>query len=170
METIDALSRNSIDFSLCQRVASVRLGWMGRRIASRPRWHGCAATSCAGLESLFGPRRRPDEPPDLARFADVAAGLQRQTEEAVLALARRLARATGERNLCFAGGVALNCVANARLESQGPFDAVFVPGAAHDAGTAFGAALDIAQQSNDSPEPNESRRGRADTVSGPGVH
>jgi carbamoyltransferase len=97
-----------------------------------------------GLESLFGPRRTPDEPPELARFADVAAGLQRQTEEAVLALSRRLSRATGERGLVFAGGVALNCVSNARLEREGPFRSLFVPCAAHDAGTAIGAALFIA--------------------------
>ena len=67
-----------------------------------------------------------------------------QTEEAVLALARRLARATGERDLVFAGGVALNCVSNARLEREGPFRSLFIIGAAHDAGTAIGAALDVA--------------------------
>jgi carbamoyltransferase len=97
-----------------------------------------------GLESLFGPRRNPAESPELARFADVAAGLQRQTEEAVLALARRLSRAIAERDLVFAGGVALNCVSNARLERDGPFQSLFVPGAAHDAGTAIGAAMLIA--------------------------
>ena len=97
-----------------------------------------------GLESLFGPRRLPEESPELARFADVAAGLQRQTEEAVLALARRLSRATELRELVFAGGVALNCVSNARLEREGPFESLFIPGAAHDAGTAIGAALFIA--------------------------
>ncbi len=103
-----------------------------------------------GLESLFGPRRTPKDRPELARFADVAAGLQRRTEEAVLALARRLFRATGERNLCFAGGVALNCVANARLEREGPFRSLFVLGAAHDAGTAIGAALEIAYGDDES--------------------
>jgi carbamoyltransferase len=102
-----------------------------------------------GLESFFGPRRRPEDPPELARFADVAAGLQRQTEKAVLALARRLARATGERALVFAGGVALNCVSNARLERDGPFQSLFVLGAAHDAGTAIGAALDVAYEKDE---------------------
>ncbi len=97
-----------------------------------------------GLESLFGPRRRDGERPDLARFANVAAGLQRQTEDALLALARRLAQATGEQALAYAGGVALNCVANARLEREGPFGSIFMLGAAHDAGTAIGAALDLA--------------------------
>ena len=78
-----------------------------------------------GLESLFGPRRNPEESPEAARFADVAAGLQRRTEEAVLALVRRLFRATGERDLVFAGGVALNCVSNARLEREGLFTLAF---------------------------------------------
>jgi len=96
-----------------------------------------------GLESLFGPRRTRDDPPDLERFADVAAGLQSRTSAAVLALSRRLASATGERDLVYSGGVALNCVANARLEHEGPFRSLFIFGAAHDAGTALGAALDI---------------------------
>ncbi len=99
-----------------------------------------------GLESLFGPRRRPEDPLELGRFADVAAGLQRRTEEAVLALSRRLARATGDCNLVFAGGVALNCLANARLEREGPFQSLFVLGAAHDAGTAIGAAFATAYE------------------------
>ena len=103
-----------------------------------------------GLESLFGAKRALGEGPGLKRFADVAAGLQRRTEEAILALARRLARASGERDLVYAGGVALNCIANARLEREGPFRSLSILGAAHDAGTAIGAALEIAYQSNDS--------------------
>ncbi|HKI20091.1 MAG TPA: carbamoyltransferase N-terminal domain-containing protein, partial [Isosphaeraceae bacterium] len=99
-----------------------------------------------GLESLFGPRRTPLDPPDLARFANVAAGLQRRTAEAILALGRRLARATGERDLAYAGGVALNCISNARLEREGPFRSLYMLGAAHDAGTAIGAALDVAHE------------------------
>lgn len=110
-----------------------------------------------GLESLFGPRRTRDQPADLPRFANVAAGLQRRTEEAVLALARRLARATGECNLVYAGGVALNCVANARLEREGPFSSLFVMGAAHDAGTAIGAAFDVADYENGTREQNRGR-------------
>ncbi len=100
----------------------------------------------AGLESLFGPRRNKDEPIDAPRFAAVAAALQRRTEEAILALARRLHRATGEPDLVYAGGVALNCVANARLEREGPFERLYIPGAAHDAGTAMGAALQLGGQ------------------------
>lgn len=106
------------------------------------------ARDVRGLELLFGPRRKPDEPAELPRFAEVAAGLQQRTEEAVLACAERLALATGERNVVYAGGVALNCVANARLEREGPFRSLFIIGAAHDAGTAIGAALDVAHQQN----------------------
>jgi carbamoyltransferase len=102
-----------------------------------------------GLESLFGPRRTALLPPELERFADVAAGLQRRTDEAVLALARRLARATAESDLVYAGGVALNCLANAWLERDGPFRSLFLFGAAHDAGTAAGAGLHVAYE-NDS--------------------
>jgi carbamoyltransferase len=104
------------------------------------------AADLRGLESLFGPKRSREDPPELARFADVCAGLQRHTNLAVLALARRLARVTGESALVYSGGVALNCVSNARLEREGPFDALFIPGAAHDAGTALGAALAVAHQ------------------------
>ena len=55
-------------------------------------------------------------------------------------------RATGERDLVYAGGVALNCIANARLEREGPFRSLFILGAAHDAGTALGAASRFAHQ------------------------
>jgi carbamoyltransferase len=98
----------------------------------------------SGLERLFGPRRLPHEPPESPRFAGLAAALQARTEEALLATARRLFRATGESALAYAGGVALNCVANARLERDGPFERLYVPPAAHDAGTAIGAALSVA--------------------------
>jgi carbamoyltransferase len=104
-----------------------------------------------GLESLFGPRRTAGDGAEFKQFADVAAGLQRRTEDAVLALARRLARATGEHELVYAGGVALNCIANTRLEREGPFRSLFVLGAAHDAGTAIGAALEIAHQEDYTP-------------------
>jgi carbamoyltransferase len=87
-----------------------------------------------------------DESPTAARFADVAAVLQRRTEDALLALAWRLKRATGESRLAYSGGVALNCLANSRLERDGPFDAIHVYSAPHDAGTAIGAALETAYQ------------------------
>ena len=104
------------------------------------------AGDVAGLESLFGRRRQADESPTDARFADVAAALQSRTEDALLALARRLQRASGESNLVYSGGVALNCVANSRLERDGPFEAIHVYAAPHDAGTAIGAALETARR------------------------
>lgn len=97
-----------------------------------------------GLEQLFGPRNGANESLEDPRFADVAAGLQKRTEEAVLALCRRLAGTTGAKNLAYSGGVALNCIANARIEREGPFDSIYIIGAAHDAGTAIGAAADTA--------------------------
>jgi carbamoyltransferase len=100
------------------------------------------AGDVAGLESLFGRRRQLDESPTNARFADVAAALQKRTEDALLTIARRLKRATGESALAYSGGVALNCVANSRLERDGPFDVLHVYAAPHDAGTAIGAALE----------------------------
>ena len=104
------------------------------------------AGDVAGLETLFGRRRQADESPTDARFAAVAAALQARTEDALLALAGRLQRATGESNLVYGGGVALNCVANSRLERDGPFEAVHIYAAPHDAGTAIGAALQTARR------------------------
>jgi carbamoyltransferase len=101
------------------------------------------APDVAGLEELFGPRRQPGEPPTDPRFSAIARSLQEQTNRALLAVAQRLAEKSGLRNLCYAGGVALNCVANAELERKGPFCRLCIVGAAHDAGTAIGAALEI---------------------------
>ncbi|HEY8426912.1 MAG TPA: carbamoyltransferase N-terminal domain-containing protein, partial [Sandaracinaceae bacterium] len=93
------------------------------------------------LERLLGPRRVREPVLEVPRFAAAAAALQERTEEALLATARRLARATGETALAYAGDVAMNAAANARLEREGPFISLHVCGAAHDAGTALGAAL-----------------------------
>ena len=99
------------------------------------------------MEALLGPRRPYGRPWDLEgseqdrHYADVAASLQWITEEAVLALAREARRRTGCDALCLAGGVALNCVANARLRREAGFSRVFVQPAAGDAGGALGAAI-----------------------------
>jgi len=98
------------------------------------------------LEQLLGPRRQPNAPWDLRRsedqhYADVAATVQQVTEEAILGLARRAQRETGASNLCLAGGVALNALANARLAKESGFARVFVQPAAGDAGGALGAAI-----------------------------
>src|ERR687898_620443 len=93
-------------------------------------------------------RRRPGDP-WTADHADLAAAAQRRLEEVLLALAAWLHERTGDAALTLAGGVALNCVANARLAAEGPFDHVWVQPAAGDAGTALGAALYVAHALGD---------------------
>jgi carbamoyltransferase len=103
---------------------------------------------CAGLrmtsrrfDRLFGgPPRRPDGPLT-QREMDLAASIQAVLEEIVLRMARHVHSRTGMRNLCLAGGVALNCVANGRLLREGPFERLWIQPAAGDAGGAVGAAL-----------------------------
>ncbi len=87
-----------------------------------------------------GPPRSP-EGPLTQREMDLARSVQAVTEDAMLNMARHVHRATGERNLCLAGGVALNCVANGRLLREGPFERLWLQPAASDAGGALGAAL-----------------------------
>ncbi len=92
------------------------------------------------LAALFGPARERGGAMD-PRHLDLAASLQAVLEETVLRLARWLREASGEPLLAMAGGVALNCVMNARLRDAGLFEQVWVQPAAGDAGTALGAAL-----------------------------
>jgi carbamoyltransferase len=92
------------------------------------------------LVERFGPPRERGTPLD-ARHYDVASSLQTVLEETVLQLAHWLHARTGLPRLCMAGGVALNCVMNARVRDDGPFEEVWVQPAAGDAGTALGAAL-----------------------------
>ncbi len=90
---------------------------------------------------LFGGPPRPPEGSLDQRHMDLARSIQVVTEEALLGLVRRAHERTGERNLCLAGGVALNCVANGRILREGPFDRIWIQPAAGDAGGALGAAL-----------------------------
>ncbi len=92
------------------------------------------------FEDRFGPARLRGGPLDQRHF-DVAHSLQVVLEETVIELARWLHGASGCDDLCLAGGVALNCVMNARLRDRGPFKRIWVQPAAGDAGTAPGAAL-----------------------------
>lgn len=92
------------------------------------------------LEESFGPARRRGDTLE-QRHYDIAHSLQSLLEEIVLELAGWLHGAAGSDNLCLAGGVALNCVLNARLRDHGPFRYIWVQPAAGDAGTALGAAL-----------------------------
>ena len=102
--------------------------------------HGLRMTS-SRFDALFGgPPRRP-ETPITQREVDLAASVQRLTEEIVLRMVRYVHERTGERHLCLAGGVALNCVANGRIRREGPFEDLWIQPAAGDAGGALGAAL-----------------------------
>ncbi len=93
------------------------------------------------FEQLFGGPRRQPEGVLTKREFDLAASVQRVLEEAMLRIGRSLSRQTGQRNLCMAGGVALNCVANGKLLGERVFDRIWVQPAAGDAGGALGAAL-----------------------------
>jgi carbamoyltransferase len=72
---------------------------------------------------------------------DVARSVQEVTEEVVLRIGRNIHRETGQKKLCLAGGVALNCVANGKLLSEGIYDDIWIQPASGDAGAALGAAL-----------------------------
>ncbi|UTW51583.1 carbamoyltransferase [bacterium SCSIO 12827] len=103
---------------------------------------------CTGLtmtngdfDALFGGPPRQAGAPLEKRDMDIAASIQAVTEEVVLRLARSLAAETGISNLCLAGGVALNCVANGKVRREGIFRDIWIQPAAGDAGGALGAAL-----------------------------
>jgi carbamoyltransferase len=104
---------------------------------------------------LFGgPPRLPEEAIE-RRHMDIARSIQAVTEEVILRLARHTRELTGEKHLCLAGGVALNCVANGRLLRERIFERIWIQPAASDAGGALGAALAAwhAQQNEASPVP-----------------
>ena len=110
----------------------------------------------AKFDALFGgPPREPDEPLT-QRHMDLAASAQAVIEEAVLRLTRSLRAETGIANLCLAGGVALNCVANGKVLRDGRFDDVWVQPAAGDAGGALGAALTASHRLFGEPRPSVS--------------
>ncbi|MBF0462964.1 MAG: carbamoyltransferase [Magnetococcales bacterium] len=103
---------------------------------------------CTGLTmtndrfaALFGAPPRHPETPLTQREMDLAASIQVVIEEVVLRLTRALAAETGQKNLCLAGGVALNCVANGKIARDGAFQHIWIQPASGDAGGALGAAL-----------------------------
>jgi carbamoyltransferase len=105
---------------------------------------------CTGLtmtndrfNALFGGPPRNQESTLTQREMDLAASIQEVVEEVVVKLAKDIAKFTGEKNLCLAGGVALNCVANGKLLREKIFDRLWVQPAAGDAGGALGAALGV---------------------------
>jgi carbamoyltransferase len=95
---------------------------------------------------LFGAPRRSPESPLTQREMDIAASVQVVTEEVVLRLGNTVYEELGLENLCLAGGVALNCVANGRLLREGKFKNIWIQPAAGDAGGAIGAALSVWHQ------------------------
>ena len=103
------------------------------------------------FHALFEGEPRPPEGKLSQREMDLARSVQEVTEEIVLRLGRSLHRETGSENLCLAGGVALNCVANGRLLREGPFKNIWIQPAAGDAGGAIGAALSAWHEYLDKP-------------------
>ena len=123
--------------------------------------HGLTMTSRA-FDRLFGGPPRHGEGPLTQREMDIAASIQQVTEEIMLRAARHVHRQTGMKNLCLAGGVALNCVANGRILREGPFERLWIQPAAGDAGGALGAALFIWHQLLDNTrtaQPDDSQSG-----------
>jgi len=111
---------------------------------------GLTMTNDKFAELFDGPARSA-ESEITQREMDLARSIQVVTEEIVLKMAVHLHELTGEKHLCLAGGVALNCVANGRLLREGPFDDIWIQPAAGDAGGALGAALLIWHQIFDQP-------------------
>ena len=103
------------------------------------------------FSQLFGGPARKAESEITQREMDMARSIQVVTEEIVLKMANHAHQLTGEKYLCMAGGVALNCVANGRLLREGPFQDIWIQPAAGDAGGALGAALLIWHQVQDNP-------------------
>ncbi len=129
---------------------------------------------CTGLtmtsrkfDALFGgPPRRPEAPLTEREF-DLAASVQKVTEEIYLRMARQLHAQTGLKNLCLAGGVALNCVGNGRLLREGPFENIWIQPAAGDAGGALGAALFVWHQLLEKPRVPGARDSQHGSLLGP---
>ena len=103
---------------------------------------GLTMTNKAFDQLFEGPPRKP-ETRITQREMDLARSVQDVTELAMLRMARHVHKETGEKNLCLAGGVALNCVGNGRVLREGPFDKIWIQPAAGDAGGALGAALSV---------------------------
>ena len=129
---------------------------------------------CQGLtmtsgefDQLFGGPPRASESPLTQREMDLAASIQQVTEEIMLRAARHVHEQTGHKNLCLAGGVALNCVGNGRILREGPFERIWIQPAAGDAGGALGVALFIWHQLLDQPRTPLARDSQSGSLLGP---
>jgi carbamoyltransferase len=129
---------------------------------------------CSGLtmtsesfHKLFGGPPRKPESQLTQKEMDLARSIQVVTEEAMMRMARRAHEETGKTNLCLAGGVALNCVANGRILREGPFKELWIQPAAGDAGGALGAALTVWHQMMNKPRDNQGRDTMRGALLGP---
>ncbi|MBN1472199.1 MAG: carbamoyltransferase [Syntrophaceae bacterium] len=109
------------------------------------------------FEDLFGGPPRKAEAPLTQREMNLAASVQKVTEEIMLRITRFARQKTGMKNLVLAGGVALNCVGNGRILREGSFDNIWIQPAAGDAGGALGAALFVHHQLLDNPRQSDSK-------------
>jgi len=119
------------------------------------------------FEKLFGGPARRSESPLTQREMDIAASIQAVTEETMLRAAKHVYNQTGMKNLVLAGGVALNCVGNGRILSEGPFDSIWIQPAAGDAGGALGAALFVWYQLLDNERKVDSNDKQQASLLGP---
>jgi len=118
------------------------------------------------FEKLFGGPPRKPEDPLTQRDQDLAASIQKVIEKAVLRICQHLHKSTGEKNLCMAGGVALNSVANGRILRETDFQDLWIQPAAGDAGGALGAALAVWHQFLDRPRPEPTQAAPVDQQRG----
>jgi len=119
------------------------------------------------MNQLFGRPPRKPESPLTQDDMHIAASIQKVTEEIMLRTSRHVHQVTGMKNLCLAGGVALNCVANGRVLREGPFERIWIQPAAGDAGGALGAALFTWHQLLDHPRIVETRDSQRGSLLGP---
>lgn len=120
---------------------------------------GLTMTSRA-FDGVFGGPPRTGETLLTQREMDLARSVQVVTEEIMLKMANHVHQVTGSKNLCLAGGVALNCVANGRILREGPFENIWIQPAAGDAGGALGVALSIYHSYLDNPLPEKNGHDR----------
>src|SRR5262249_25272336 len=117
--------------------------WMNMEYFTYP--HGLTMTGSALEQLMGGPARQP-ETKLTQREMDLARSIQEITEEVMMKMTAFAKRETGLRDLCLAGGVALNCVGNGRILREGPYDSIFIQPAAGDAGGALGVAMSLAHR------------------------
>jgi carbamoyltransferase len=119
------------------------------------------------MDSLFGGPARKPETPITQREMDIAASIQKVTEDIMLKMAAHVHRETGMKNLCLAGGVALNCVGNGRIQRESPFENIWIQPAAGDAGGALGAAMFVWHHLLDNPRTTQATDSQSASWLGP---